>query len=93
MEFIRFRSSVKCYSNVGAFGIDGGMSTLIGQSVVTENMSFMIIGDLAFFYDMNSLGIKHIKNNLRILLINNNGGVEFKLHGEKKEIVIIIFLL
>lgn len=80
-------SSVKCYSNVGAFGIDGGMSTLIGQSVVTENMSFMIIGDLAFFYDMNSLGIKHIKNNLRILLINNNGGVEFKLHGEKKEIV------
>ena len=41
----------------------------------------MIVGDLAFFYDMNSLGIRHKKNNLRILLINNNGGVEFKLHG------------
>lgn len=74
-------SSIECYSNVGAFGIDGGMSTLIGQSIVSEKLAFMIIGDLAFFYDMNVLGVRHIKNNLRILLINNNGGIEFKLHG------------
>ena len=74
--------SIQCYSNVGAFGIDGGMSTLIGQSVVTDNLCFMVIGDLAFYYDMNSLGIRHIKNNVRILLINNNGGVEFKLNNE-----------
>ena len=80
-------SSIECYSNVGAFGIDGGMSTLIGQSIVTDKFSFMVIGDLAFLYDINSLGIKHIKNNLRILLINNNGGVEFKLHGEDKNVV------
>lgn len=79
--------NIECYSNVGAFGIDGGMSTLIGQSIVSDKLSFMIIGDLAFFYDMNSLGIRHIKNNLRILLINNNGGVEFKLNGEDKSIV------
>ena len=80
-------SSIECYSNVGAFGIDGGISTLIGQSVATEKLSFLIIGDLAFFYDMNSLGIRHIKNNVRILLINNNGGIEFKLHGgDKKDI-------
>ena len=78
---------IECYSNVGAFGIDGGMSTLIGQSIVTDKLSFMIIGDLAFLYDMNSLGIRHIKNNLRILIINNNGGIEFKLYGEDKKIV------
>ena len=72
--------TIECYSNVGAFGIDGGMSTLIGQSVTTEKLCFMIIGDLAFYYDMNSLGIRHIKNNVRILLVNNNGGVEFKLN-------------
>lgn len=77
--------TIKCYSNVAAFGIDGGMSTLIGQSMITNNLAFMIIGDLAFYYDMNSLGIRHIKNNLRILLINNNGGVEFKLHGENRK--------
>lgn len=77
--------SIECYSNVGAFGIDGGMSTLIGQSIATDKLAFMIIGDLAFFYDMNCLGIRHIKNNVRILLINNNGGIEFKLHGEDKQ--------
>lgn len=84
-ELFNLHDSINCYSNVGAFGIDGGMSTLIGQSVVTNKLSFMIIGDLAFFYDMNSIGIRHIKNNLRILLINNNGGIEFKLHGENTE--------
>ena len=77
-SFYKLHPSIECYSNVGAFGIDGGMSTLIGQSILQDNMCFMVIGDLAFYYDMNSIGIRHIKNNLRILLINNNGGIEFK---------------
>lgn len=77
--------SIECYSNVGAFGIDGGMSTLIGQSMVTNELSFMIIGDLAFFYDMNCLSIRTIKNNVRILLINNNGGIEFKLYSGRNK--------
>lgn len=78
-NFYCLKDSIQCYSNVGAFGIDGGLSTLIGQSMVTHNLCFMITGDLAFYYDMNSLGIRHIKNNLRVLIINNNGGIEFKL--------------
>lgn len=84
-NFFSIASSIECYSNVGAFGIDGGLSTLIGQSIITDNLAFMIIGDLAFFYDMNSISIRHIKNNVRILLVNNNGGIEFKLHGESKK--------
>lgn len=83
-NFFSIDPSIECYSNVGAFGIDGGLSTLIGQSIVTDKLCFMIIGDLAFFYDMNSLGIRDIKSNVRILLVNNNGGIEFKLHGENK---------
>lgn len=78
-NLFHFENDVECYSNVGAFGIDGGMSTLIGQSMVTNELSFMIIGDLAFFYDMNALGIRGLRNNIRVLLVNNNGGVEFKL--------------
>ena len=74
-------SSIRCFANVGAFGIDGGMSTLIGQSVISDRLCFMIIGDLAFLYDMNAISIRHIKSNLRILIINNAGGVEFKLWG------------
>ena len=34
---------------------------------------------------MNSIGIRHVKNNLRILLVNNNGGIEFKLSGSNNE--------
>ncbi len=79
------QNKVKCYSNVGAFGIDGGLSTFIGQSVATDKLCFMIIGDLAFFYDMNSIGIRHIKNNIRIILINNAGGIEFKLGSTAEE--------
>lgn len=78
-NLFRFSEEVHCFSNVGAFGIDGGMSTLIGQSMVTDELCFMVIGDLSFLYDINSLSIRGIKNNLRILLVNNNGGVEFKL--------------
>ena len=78
-SLFHFSKPVECFSNVAAFGIDGGMSTLIGQSMVTDELCFLVIGDLAFFYDMNSLGIRDVKNNIRILLINNNGGVEFKL--------------
>lgn len=77
-NFFPINPNIECFSNVGAFGIDGGMSTLIGQSVVSEKLSYMIIGDLAFLYDMNSISIRHIKPNLRIILINNNGGIEFK---------------
>lgn len=77
-NFFPLHPSIECYSNVAAFGIDGGMSTLIGQSIVSNELAFMIIGDLAFLYDMNSISIRHIKNNLRIIIINNNGGMEFK---------------
>lgn len=72
-------ASINCYANVAAFGIDGCNSMLIGESMKTDKMCFIVTGDLAFFYDMNALGIRHINKNVRILLINNKGGAEFKL--------------
>lgn len=77
--FFNIDDSIKCFSNVASFGIDGCMSTFLGESVVTDELCFLVIGDLSFYYDMNAIGIRHIKNNVRILLVNNNGGVEFKL--------------
>ena len=44
-----------------------------------KKLYFGVVGDLSFFYDMNSLGNRHIGNNLRILLINNSLGAEFLL--------------
>ena len=80
-NLFKFKNRVKCSCNVGAFGIDGCMSTFLGQSVMVDKLCFLFIGDLSFFYDMNSLAIRYIKNNVRIVLINNNGGVEFKFGG------------
>lgn len=79
-NFFDVDSSINGYSNVGGFGIDGGVSSLIGSSFAHKDiLHFGIFGDLAFFYDMNSLGNRHVGNNLRILLVNNAVGSEFKL--------------
>lgn len=73
--------SISTSCNVGGFGIDGGVSTLIGASLTTpERLHFGVFGDLAFFYDLNSLGNRHIGRNLRILLVNNGCGTEFNMY-------------
>lgn len=77
-SYVQIDPSIKAFSNVAAFGIDGCMSTAFGESVATDQLCFMITGDLAYYYDMNALGIRHLKNNIRVLLCNNNGGMEFK---------------
>ena len=70
--------SVTTACNVGGFGIDGDVSTLIGASLVnTDRLCFAVVGDLAFFYDLNVLGNRHVGNNVRIMLINNGRGTEF----------------
>lgn len=71
--------TVYAYSNTGGFGIDGDVSSMIGASLVhKEKLYFCIVGDLAFFYDMNVLGNRHVGNNVRIMIINNGKGTEFR---------------
>ena len=71
---------VESVSNVGCCGIDGCTSTMIGSSLNNPNrICYLVTGDLAFFYDLNSIGNRHVGNNIRILLVNNGIGAEFKL--------------
>ena len=78
-NFFETPSTVACYSNVGGFGIDGGVSTVLGLSLANKNaLCFGVVGDLGFFYDMNALGNRHVGNNLRLMLINNGRGTEFR---------------
>lgn len=79
MQFYRLDPSIQVYSNVNAFGIDGCLPTFMGQAACTSAPAFLVIGDLSFFYGMNALAIRHRKNNIRILLINNGGGAEFHI--------------
>lgn len=80
-------ASVNGYSNVGGFGIDGCISTLIGASLVhSDKLYFGVVGDLATFYDLNSLGNRHIGNNVRILVINNGTGFEMRHHDNRGDV-------
>lgn len=73
--------SVQSNSNVGGFGIDGGVSSFIGASLANRKKLYLgVFGDLAFFYDLNAIGNHHIGNNIRIMLINNGKGAEFRLY-------------
>ncbi|MDD2436122.1 MAG: 2-succinyl-5-enolpyruvyl-6-hydroxy-3-cyclohexene-1-carboxylic-acid synthase [Massilibacteroides sp.] len=73
----KLQSAIAVFCNRGTNGIDGSLSTAVGYAAASERRTFLLIGDLSFFYDMNGLWNKHIKNNLRILLNNNGGGEIF----------------
>jgi 2-succinyl-5-enolpyruvyl-6-hydroxy-3-cyclohexene-1-carboxylate synthase len=82
-NFFELPKTVKSASNVGGFGIDGGLSSLIGASLYnSQKLYFCIIGDLAFFYDMNVLGNRHVGKNLRIMVVNNGKGAEFRRYNQ-----------
>ena len=77
-------NAINFFCNTGGFGIDGIMSSMIGASYSNPNKTvYGIIGDLAFFYDMNSLGLRDIGNNLRIILVNNGCGTEFHNYNHR----------
>jgi 2-succinyl-5-enolpyruvyl-6-hydroxy-3-cyclohexene-1-carboxylate synthase len=83
-NFFELPGSVFSASNVGGFGIDGNVSALHGASLANKDKVFFgIVGDLAFFYDLNVLGNRHIRKNLRIMLVNNGKGTEFLLYSHK----------
>ena len=80
-DYFDVDKSIDTYCNTGGYGIDGCVSSLIGASLMhPEKLYFGIVGDLAFFYDMNSLGNRHVGKNIRLLIVNNAVGSEFKNH-------------
>jgi 2-succinyl-5-enolpyruvyl-6-hydroxy-3-cyclohexene-1-carboxylate synthase len=68
------RSDVEVFANRGTSGIDGSLSTAVGCALATDKTVTLIIGDLSFFYDRNGLWHNTLPPNLRIVLLNNNGG-------------------
>ena len=86
MQFFKLAKNVRCYSNVGALGIDGCFSTFAGHAASTDKLAFLVTGDLSFFYDMNAAGIRSIGSNVRVIVLNNGGGSEFQFFMGKKNI-------
>ncbi|WP_026765898.1 thiamine pyrophosphate-binding protein [Selenomonas ruminantium] len=85
-NLVMLNKEIDCYANTGGFGIDGCVSTLIGASLANpQKIYFGVVGDLAFFYDMNSLGNRHVGNNVRLMVVNNGRGTEFRNYWHPAE--------
>jgi len=76
-QLFPLKKGISVYCNRGTSGIDGCVSTAVGYASVSGKLTFLLTGDLAFFYDMNGLWNHKINNKLRILLNNNGGGEIF----------------
>ncbi len=70
--FADSRGNIETFANRGLAGIDGNISTALG--IASQRSSTLaILGDLSFLHDVTGLiGASDI--NLRILVINNDGG-------------------
>lgn len=85
-QFFDLDDSIQIYCNRGVNGIDGCVSTFIGQAAASpDKLNFLIVGDLTFFYDMNALWNRYQGKNIRIMLNNNEGASLFHYNqGLKK---------
>ena len=72
-----FNISVNC--NRGTSGIDGTISTAAGAALTNNQLTIVITGDLSFLYDSNALWVRHLRANLKIVVINNSGGNIFRI--------------
>ncbi len=68
-------TKISTFSNRGASGIDGVISTALGVAQCNLNAkSLLLIGDVSFFHDLSGLLGKSDTTQLTIVVVNNAGG-------------------
>lgn len=68
------------YSNRGASGIDGLISTAAGVQRASARPTLAIVGDLSALYDLNALALlRQVSAPMVLIIVNNNGGQIFSL--------------
>jgi 2-succinyl-5-enolpyruvyl-6-hydroxy-3-cyclohexene-1-carboxylate synthase len=69
------RNDLEVFCNRGTSGIDGSFSTAVGAAIAKPHkLVYLIIGDISFNYDEHALWIEKLPENLKIIVLNNNGG-------------------
>ena len=72
--------SINYQSNRGTSGIDGSMSTAVGSAMASPDKNHLFItGDISFIYDSNAMWISPFPKNLKIIIIDNQGGGIFRI--------------
>lgn len=85
MQLFEISAQTTVFCNRGTSGIDGSTSTAVGASLVNENSTLLITGDLSFLYDSNALWNRYLKSDFKIILINNEGGGIFRILPGKED--------
>nr|WP_318384122.1 2-succinyl-5-enolpyruvyl-6-hydroxy-3-cyclohexene-1-carboxylic-acid synthase [uncultured Enterobacter sp.] len=68
------------FSNRGASGIDGLLSTAAGVQRASAKSTLAIVGDLSALYDLNALALlRQVSAPFVLIVVNNNGGQIFSL--------------
>lgn len=79
VQLFKQQKDLKYNSNRGVSGIDGSSSTAVGAASVTNELTVLITGDLSFIYDQHALWNKEVPKNLKIIVVNNQGGGIFNI--------------
>ncbi|MEL6122827.1 MAG: 2-succinyl-5-enolpyruvyl-6-hydroxy-3-cyclohexene-1-carboxylic-acid synthase [Bacteroidota bacterium] len=77
-QLFETRMDLQYRANRGVSGIDGCTSTAAGAAYVCDEVVTLVTGDIAFFYDSNAFWHHHVGDNLRVIMINNEGGNIFR---------------
>ena len=75
------RDGVETFANRGLAGIDGNISTALGIASQRKE-TIAVLGDLGFLHDLTGLIHKEVIN-LRIFVINNDGGGIFSTLSQR----------
>jgi len=68
-------AAIRFLCNRGANGIDGIVSSGLGAAAASAGRTFLILGDLALYHDMNGLlAAKRLGVEATIVVLNNGGG-------------------
>jgi 2-succinyl-5-enolpyruvyl-6-hydroxy-3-cyclohexene-1-carboxylate synthase len=68
-------AAVTALANRGASGIDGVVSTALGAGSATDDPLVVVLGDLAYYHDMNGLlALGRCGVDATVVLVNNDGG-------------------
>ncbi|CAN2223588.1 MenD 2-succinyl-6-hydroxy-2,4-cyclohexadiene-1-carboxylate synthase [Candidatus Nanopelagicaceae bacterium] len=79
--FAEPRTGVETFANRGLAGIDGNISTALG--IASQRSSTLaVLGDLSFLHDVTGL-IHNEDINLKIFVVNNNGGGIFSTLSQR----------
>jgi len=76
---LQAQKNIQIFANRGTSGIDGSNSTALGAALAHEGIVTLLSGDMAFLYDRNAFWHEYLPPNLRIIVLNNQGGGIFRM--------------